>query len=107
MPTWRPVVGKGSGRGGQAMEWGTRIIIYMMLAAATPPAAIGRIIVAIVKRTAPWLSPVAPSANTIREMRFELRTLEEALADRRASRQRTASGSWALTKRGNSKIPRW
>ena len=85
MPTWRPVVGKGSGRGGQVLEWGTRVIIYTMLAAATPPAAIGAIIVAIVKRTAPWLSPVAPTVDAIREMRFELRTLEEALAGRRVA----------------------
>ena len=52
MPTWRPRVGKGSGRGGQTMEWGTRVIIFMMLAQAVPPAAIGVIIVAIVIRQA-------------------------------------------------------
>ena len=80
MPTWRPVVGKGSGRGGQKLEWGTRVIIYSMLAMMVPSAAVGAVIVAIVKRTAPWLNPVAPTAATVREMRFELRLVEEALA---------------------------
>jgi hypothetical protein len=85
MPTWRPRVGKGSGRGGQTMEWGTRVIIFMMLAQAVPPAAIGVIIVAIVKRTAPWLNPTVPATRTIQNMRFELRALEETLAGRRVA----------------------
>ena len=31
MPTWRPVVGKGSGRGRSKLEWGHRVIIYSLL----------------------------------------------------------------------------
>ena len=85
MPTWRPVKGKGSTRGAAKMEWGTRIIIYAMLAQACPPAAVGAIIVSIVKRTAPWLDPVAPTPRTIKDMRFELRLLEETLAGRRVA----------------------
>ena len=50
-----------------------------------PPAAVGAVIVAVVKRTAPWLNPVAPTAATVREMRFELRIVEEALAGRRVA----------------------
>ena len=85
MPTWRPVVGKGSGRGRPKMEWGMRVIIYMMLAQMCPASAIGAIIVAIVKRAAPWLNPVGPTHASVREMRFELRILEEALAARRVA----------------------
>ena len=85
MPTWRPVVGKGSGRGRPKMEWGTRVIIYMMLAYMCPASSIGAIIVAIVSRTASWLSPVGPTAATVRECRFELRIVEEALAGRRVA----------------------
>lgn len=40
-------------------------------------------IVAIVKRTAPWLQPTAPTYETIKRYRFELRFLEEAIAGRR------------------------
>ena len=83
MPTWRPVVGKGSGRGRPKMEWGTRVIIYTMLALMCPVSSVGAIIVAIVKRTASWLDPVGPTATTVRECRFELRIVEEALAGRR------------------------
>jgi hypothetical protein len=85
MPTWRPVKGKGTGRGAAKMEWGTRVIIYSMLAMACPPAAVGAIIVTIVKRTAPRLDPVAPTARTVKDMRFELRLLEETLAGRRVA----------------------
>lgn len=107
MPTWRPVRGKGSGRGRAKMEWGTRVIIYSLLAMMVPASAVGAVIVAIVKRTAPWLNPAAPTAATarppelvskssfiradslktaqVREMRFELRLLEEALAGRRVA----------------------
>eukprot|EP00966_Prymnesium_polylepis_P005940 135865-Prymnesium_polylepis.1 len=85
MPTWRPVVGKGSGRGRAKTEWGTRVIIYSMLAMMCPAASVGAIIVNIVRRTAPWLNPVAPTPATVREMRFELRIVEETLAGRRVA----------------------
>jgi hypothetical protein len=85
MPTWRPVVGKGSGRGRPKLEWGHRVIIYSLLAMMVPPAAVGAVIVAVVKRAAPWLNPAAPTAATVREMRFELRIVEEALAGRRVA----------------------
>lgn len=42
-------------------------------------------IVAIVKRTAPWLSPSAPTYETIKRCRFELRVVEEALSARRVA----------------------
>eukprot|EP00966_Prymnesium_polylepis_P178510 4134260-Prymnesium_polylepis.1 len=56
-----------------------------MLALMCPASAVGAIVVAIVKRTAPWLDPVGPTTNTVRECRFELRILEEALAGRRVA----------------------
>lgn len=77
MPTWRPVRGKGQGKGEAKLEWGTRIIIYSLLAMMVPPSAIGMAIVAIVKRTAPWLNPAAPTYETVKRCRFELRLLEE------------------------------
>lgn len=77
MPTWRPVRGKGQGKGEAKLEWGTRLIIYSLLAMMVPPSAIGMAIVAIVKRTAPWLNPVAPTYETVKRCRFELRFLEE------------------------------
>lgn len=76
MPTWRPVNAKGQ-RGRGKMEWGTRIIIYSLLAMMVPASAVGMAIVAIVKRTAPWLRPVAPTYETVKRCRFELRFLEE------------------------------
>lgn len=77
MPTWRPVRGKGQGKGKPKLEWGTRVIIYSLLSMMVPPAAIGMAIVAIVKRTAPWLNPAAPTYETVKRCRFELRFLEE------------------------------
>lgn len=77
MPTWRPIRGKGQGRGKPKLEWGTRVIIYSLLSMMVPPAAIGMAIVAIVKRTAPWLNPAAPTYETVKRCRFELRFLEE------------------------------
>lgn len=77
MPTWRPVRGKGCGRGRPKMEWGTRVVIYSLLAMMVPPSAIGNAIVAIVRRTAPWLKPAAPTYETVKRCRFELRLLEE------------------------------
>ena len=85
MPTWRPVVGKGSGRGGQKYEWGTRVIIYSLLAMMCPASAVGAVIVAVVERTAPWLNPVAPTVAAVRKMRFELRLVEEVMAARRVA----------------------
>lgn len=77
MPTWKPVRGKGAGRGQAKMEWGTRLIIYSLLAMLVPPAAVGMAIVAIVRRTAPWLQPAAPTYETVKRCRFELRFVEE------------------------------
>lgn len=77
MPTWRPVRGKGQGKGEAKLEWGTRLIVYSLLALMVPPSAVGVAIVAIVKRTAPWLKPAAPTNETVRRCRFELRFLEE------------------------------
>lgn len=76
MPTWRAVREKGK-RGEPKLEWGTRVTIYSLLAMMVPPSAIGMAIVAIVKRTAPWLNPSAPTYETIKRCRFELRVVEE------------------------------
>lgn len=83
MPSWRAVRGKGAGRGEKKLEWGTRLTIYSLLAMMIPASAVGMAIVAIVKRTAPWLQPSAPTYETIKRCRFELRFVEEALAARR------------------------
>lgn len=85
MPTWRAHRGKGAGRGAPKLEWGTRLTIYMLLALLVPPASIGMVIVAIVMRTAPWLRPSAPTPETVKRCRFELRFFEEALAARRVA----------------------
>lgn len=77
MPTWRAVRGKGCGKGEPKIEWGTRIIIYALLAMMVPASAVGMAIVAIVKRTAPWLNPTAPTCSTVQRCRFELRLVEE------------------------------
>lgn len=42
-----------------------------------PPSAIGKAIVTIVQRTAPWLNPSAPTYETIKRCRFELRLVED------------------------------
>lgn len=85
MPTWRAVRGKGAGRGEKKLEWGTRLTIYALLAMMIPASAVGMAIVAIVKRTAPWLQPTAPTYETVKRCRFELRFIEEAIAARRVA----------------------
>eukprot|EP00325_Prymnesiales_sp_UTEX-LB-985_P018516 CAMPEP_0174751734 /NCGR_PEP_ID=MMETSP1094-20130205/100470_1 /TAXON_ID=156173 /ORGANISM="Chrysochromulina brevifilum, Strain UTEX LB 985" /LENGTH=333 /DNA_ID=CAMNT_0015957267 /DNA_START=1 /DNA_END=1001 /DNA_ORIENTATION=+ len=42
-------------------------------------------IVAVVTRTAPWLKPTAPTVETVRSCRFELRYVEEASSARRVA----------------------
>ena len=54
-----------------------------MLTNGTPPSAIGRNIVSVVK--APWLQPVEPTVGEIRKIRFELTTIEETLAARKVA----------------------
>lgn len=83
MPTWRAVRGKGAGKGEKKLEWGTRLTIYSLLSMMIPASAVGMAIVAIVKRTAPWLQPTAPTYETVKRCRFELRLVEEAIAGRR------------------------
>ena len=51
--------------------------------AQIPLSAIGPTIVDIVKRTASWLEPEAPTRVMLLEARFELRLIEEALGGRR------------------------
>lgn len=60
---------------------GTRLTIYSLLAMMVPPSAVGMAIVAIVKRTAPWLNPTAPTCETVKRCRFELRFVEEVSMD--------------------------
>lgn len=106
MPTWRAVRGKGAGRGEKKLEWGTRLSIYALLAMMIPASAVGMAIVAIVKRTAPWLNPTAPTYETVKRCRFELRFIEEALAGRRiAAAHRVRSiGFDETTKFGNASL---
>ena len=85
MPTWRAVRESSTGRGAAKLEWGTRLVIYSLLSMMVPCSAIGMAIVAIVTRTAPWLKPTAPTVETIRRCRFELRYVEEASSARRVA----------------------
>lgn len=105
MPTWQRVR-CGSGRGAAKIEWGTRVVIYSMLSMLVPPSAIGPAIVAVVKRTAPWLEPKAPTTETVRRCRFELRLVEEALTARRvaAAYRIRCIGFDETTKLGNSSL---
>lgn len=83
MPQWRAIRGKGAGKGAAKYEWRARLVIYALLALMVPVSAIGMAIVMVVKFTAPWLRPTAPTYETIERCRFELRFLEEAIAARR------------------------
>lgn len=98
MPTWRAIRGAGNGKGAAKLEWGTRVIIYSLLAMMVPASAIGPAIVAIVKRTAPWLQPTAPSYEIVQRCRFELRLVEEALAARRIADGPSVFGRSDLTR---------
>lgn len=104
MPTWRAIRGKGAGKGACKLEWGTRLIIYSLLGMMVPASAIGAVIVAIVRRTAPWLSPTAPTYECVQRCRFELRFVEEALAARRIAGAYRVRGIGfdETTKLGNS-----
>lgn len=83
MPEWRAVRGKGTGKGAAKIEWRVRLVIYAFLALMVPVSAVGMAIVMVVKLTAPWLRPTAPTYETVERCRFELRFLEEAVAARR------------------------
>eukprot|EP00966_Prymnesium_polylepis_P261276 6034975-Prymnesium_polylepis.1 len=85
MPMWRAVRGKGAGKGACKIEWGTRVVIYSLLALLIPCSAIPMAIIAIVSRTAPWLRPTAPTVETIQRCRFELRFVEECASGRRVA----------------------
>ena len=105
MPTWRPQSSRGRG-GGRAYDQSYRRVIYSQMENATPQSAIGLNLLSIVKATAPWLKPVAPSARMLADCRFELRTLVEACAAREvASAHRIrVLGSDETTKFGNAGI---
>lgn len=84
MPEWRAVRGKGAGKGAAKIEWRVRLVIYAFLALMVPVSAVGMAIVMVVKLTAPWLRPTAPTYETVERCRFEyLRFLEEAVSARR------------------------
>ena len=82
MPKWQAYRAKGRG-GGRSFDIDYRVTIYSAIANQVPLSAIGPTIVDIVKRTAPWLSPEAPTRGMLTEARFELRLIEEALGGRR------------------------
>ena len=84
MPTWQAYRAKGRG-GGRAFDVDYRTTIYAAIANQVPLSAIGPTIVDVVKRTAPWLEPEAPTRGMLSEARFELRLIEEALGGRRVA----------------------
>lgn len=65
MHQWPAIRGTGAGKGAPKLEWGTRLVIYALLAMMVRPSAIGAAIVLIVKRTAPWLNPAAPAFEIV------------------------------------------
>lgn len=91
MPTWqrhRSSSSEGQTRkrgGGLQLEHAHRLAILEQHANGTPASAIGQNIVSIVNKAAPWLKPVQPTVREIRQMGFELTTLEEALSARRCA----------------------
>lgn len=85
MPSWQHVRRKGARGGGMKLEHEHRVAILEQHANGTPPSAIGRNIISVVKKAAPWLQPVQPTVREIRQMGFELPMLEEALSARRAA----------------------
>lgn len=85
MPTWRHERRQGRRGGGMQLEFTHRLAILEQHANGTPSSAIGRNIVSIVKKAAPWLQPVEPSRREVMQIGFELPTLEEALAARRTA----------------------
>mgnify|MGYP007078093354 CR=1 FL=1 len=103
MPAWRPVQ---TGRGAKQFELEYRLTIYAQYENGTPRSAIGDNIVATVRRTAPWLKPVAPSLRMLSDCRFEMRTIDEALSGREvaAAYRVRQLGSDESTKFGNAAI---
>jgi hypothetical protein len=85
MPSWELVRPPGTGRGARTLDPFHRVVIWELLTMGTPVAIIGKVIVAVLRRAAPWLNPVEPTPNLLRELRFELRTAEEAMAARRVA----------------------
>lgn len=84
MPTWQRRR-NGKRGGGLKLEHVHRVAILEQHANGTPPSAIGKNIVSIVLKAAPWLRPVQPTVREIRQMGFELTTLEESLSARRCA----------------------
>ena len=80
MPTWGYARGKGMGRGAIGLHWKHRVAIHALHALQVPSSAVGKSIVTVVKATAPWLSPVEPTASSLRYLRFEGGIVEELCA---------------------------
>lgn len=76
---------KGRRGGGRQIQYHHRLAILEQHANGTPSSAIGKNIVSVVKKVAPWLEPVEPTKREIQMIGFELPTLEEALAARRTA----------------------
>ena len=62
-----------------------RVAILEMHGSGTPPSAIPRNIVSIVKATAPWLDPVPPTVDEVKRIGFELPTVVEVLSARKVA----------------------
>ena len=72
MPRWE-AYRAAKGRGGNSFDTNYRVTIYAAIANQVPLSAIGPTIVDVVKRTAPWLNPKAPSPRMLSDARFEVR----------------------------------
>ena len=85
MPSWRRKRGRNHGRGKASLEWGHLQCMWELHMLGAPCSAIGKAVVSVVKRAAPWLAPIEPTVPAIRENRFALRIGEEAMAGRRVA----------------------
>ena len=104
MPTWRRDVQRG--RGAKHFDFTYRLSIYAQYENGTPRSAIGDNIMAIVRRTAPWLNPQKPSLRMLGDCRFEMRTIDEALSGREvaAAHRVRQLGNDESSKYGNTAI---
>ena len=85
MPTWQRVRGKGAGKGAKQLHPEHTACIWEQFANGTPLAAAGRNVVSVVRRAAPWLNPVEPSIEALRESRFAYGIAEMAMSARRVA----------------------
>ena len=85
VPTWSLVRPEGTGRGARTLEPVHRECMWELMSLGVPAPKVGKAIVAVVQRATPWITPIEPTASTLRQLRFEMRTVEETLAGRRVA----------------------